>query len=745
MEKTMQRVKRLTTRWFLGAIVIVIAFSSVIIFSPFGKAANLQDFKAGRIIDDGIFTNSGSMTAAQIQNFLSAKGSNCNDGQAPCLKHYYEGGRVAAQIIFDTAQEFQINPQVFIVLLQKEVGLITATSPANWQYRTATGYGCPDTAACDSQYYGFTNQLRNAGKMYRAIMNNSPTWYTPYFVGDNKVYYHPDLGRCGSSTVRIENRATVALYSYTPYQPNSASLNAGYGTGDSCSAYGNRNFFSYFTDWFGSTLLRSTLLRSVENGTIYLVTNDKKYPIPDINTFNALYPLGGVSFVAQSYLDSKTTGPSLGRVMTAADGSVYFFDAGIKLAFGTCAQVADYGYSCGNLPVLTDYQVTALYNGPMMTSVYKTTSGKRFYVTGNTKREVYDDTSLIQNSIASTANVLNETGINSVPYGTPLVRNNTFMNSRAWGLYAYQNSTLNQVEPDTFANTTLSGFTDYPWLDPQSLAKLSSGPSIHSLVKVSGGSYYVITSNGKYTISTPSDWADSFSVVSQQIVDQIPGTQTLAGPYLIKTRGSGTIYLLSVGSKRPITSMAAVMMLGGSSPTILTVPDSYADSLPTGTYVLTPGSLVKTPSNGTVYMIDGLGSKITLNTFNPAIEMGISLGVATIEASVLDNYATASSPLSNILVCQGSRYTAIGGIEYLQGTTYGTPITLDPLTCGGLAKLQSHPAFLLGLNGTIYKLTGGTKQPIGAYSTYINQGGNSSNTIKASNYVLEGFQTGTTL
>ena len=31
-----------------------------------------------------------------------------------------------------------------------------------------------------------------------------------------------------------------------------AALNAGYGTGDG-SAYGNRNFFSYFTDWFGST------------------------------------------------------------------------------------------------------------------------------------------------------------------------------------------------------------------------------------------------------------------------------------------------------------------------------------------------------------------------------------------------------------------------------------------------------------------------------------------------------------
>ena len=53
--------------------------------------------------------------------------------------------------------------------------------------------------------------------------------------------------------VYIQNQATAGLYNYTPYRPNQAALDAGYGTGDSCSAYGNRNFWLYFTDWFGST------------------------------------------------------------------------------------------------------------------------------------------------------------------------------------------------------------------------------------------------------------------------------------------------------------------------------------------------------------------------------------------------------------------------------------------------------------------------------------------------------------
>ena len=50
----------------------------------------------------------------------------------------------------------------------------------------------------------------------------------------------------------IENKATALLYIYTPYQPNTAALAAGAGEGDSCSAYGNRNFSIIYTGWFGN-------------------------------------------------------------------------------------------------------------------------------------------------------------------------------------------------------------------------------------------------------------------------------------------------------------------------------------------------------------------------------------------------------------------------------------------------------------------------------------------------------------
>lgn len=250
------------------------------------SAAPVTGFNPGRIIDDDVFTASGSMTPSTIQDFLNSKVPSCDTwGTKPseygggtraqygasrgypapyvCLKEYSENGKSAAQIIYDVAQQFRINPQVLIVLLQKEQGLVTDEWPFPVQYQTATGYGCPDTAPCDAEYYGLTNQLSWSARMFRAIMDNSPTWYTPYVMGSNYIKWHPDFwngttgtweDRCGGSTVTIGNRATQALYNYTPYQPNQAALNAGYGQGDGCSAYGNRNFYLYFTDWFGSTL-----------------------------------------------------------------------------------------------------------------------------------------------------------------------------------------------------------------------------------------------------------------------------------------------------------------------------------------------------------------------------------------------------------------------------------------------------------------------------------------------------------
>lgn len=245
--------------------------SASLVEASIAKTADLSQFNAGNIISDAVFYDSATMTEAQIQSFLESKVSSCRSGYT-CLKDYYvqtrsiaasamceaySGGEMerASRVIYKVSKACGINAQVLIVMLQKEQGLVTSTAPSSWAYQAAMGQGCPDTAGCDTYYYGFFNQMYGAARQLK-IYTVYPTSFNYQAGRTNTIYWHPNAS-CGTSQVYIENQATANLYIYTPYRPNAAALAAGYGTGDGCSSYGNRNFYNYFTDWFGSTQKRS--------------------------------------------------------------------------------------------------------------------------------------------------------------------------------------------------------------------------------------------------------------------------------------------------------------------------------------------------------------------------------------------------------------------------------------------------------------------------------------------------------
>lgn len=272
------RIRKSKRIWFiaLGVFVAMFLFTFLVQKSRTNEevnAASLAGFDPGYIISDYQMGNYSSMSEADIQRFLTAKNPCANNnysyylslssntkyswhwsnGHFVCLSEERFGdgevigsGESAAHIIWQAAQDYKINPQVLIVLLQKETSLITDPIPNNGDYRKATGYGCPDTAACSSKYYGFKNQVRNAASLFRTVLNGG---WTNYPLGNNYIQYNPNAA-CGGSIVNVRSLATSALYRYTPYQPNAGALAAGYGTA-SCGAYGNRNFYLFFQDWFG--------------------------------------------------------------------------------------------------------------------------------------------------------------------------------------------------------------------------------------------------------------------------------------------------------------------------------------------------------------------------------------------------------------------------------------------------------------------------------------------------------------
>ena len=275
-------------------------------------------------MSDAIFFDSSTLSEAQIQSFLESKVSSCRAGYT-CLKDYYvqtrsiaadpmcgaySGGGMerASRVIYKVAQACGINPQVIIVMLQKEQGLITSTAPSSWAYQAAMGQGCPDTAACDTAYYGLFNQVYGGARQMKRYANppgtsNYFTWYAPGNTWN--VQYHPNTG-CGRSPVYIENQATANLYYYTPYQPNAAALRAGYGEGDGCSSYGNRNFFNYFTDWFGSTQVPAGAYFSSLDVSDHVIAIDSSgeiwaYPYAD-RSWGARVQVGGTQSAAREVI-----------------------------------------------------------------------------------------------------------------------------------------------------------------------------------------------------------------------------------------------------------------------------------------------------------------------------------------------------------------------------------------------------------------------------------------------------------
>ena len=282
---------------FLTIALLMFSFCSRVSQASVATDSIKSNFEAGYILGDSVMKDKNSMSENDIQLFLKSKNS-CNntnyadyqkytargynydwkDGHFVCMADENFDGKSAAHIIWQASQDYNINPKVFIVLLQKEQGLITDTWPNSTQYSSATGYSCPDDGSCDSSKSGFENQIRGAGSLFNEVMNGG---WSNYPVGINYIQYSPTAS-CGGSSINIVNKATSALYRYTPYQPDDSALSAGYGNGDSCSAYGNRNFWLYFVDWFGSTKDASGI--SLSNGTYRISsTQGKSLDVPNDN------------------------------------------------------------------------------------------------------------------------------------------------------------------------------------------------------------------------------------------------------------------------------------------------------------------------------------------------------------------------------------------------------------------------------------------------------------------------------
>jgi hypothetical protein len=582
------------------------------------------DFQPGNIISDSLFFNPNAMGANDIQTFLTSKVPSCDtngaqasshwnssagrfytraewgslNGNPPpytCLRDYTQnvpgaaadaycgngvsgGTKSAAMIIAEVSWACNINPQVMIVLLQKEQSLITDDWPWAVQYRSATGYGCPDTAPCDEQYYGFYNQVYNAAHQFQRYVKQSQSFN--YRGGATSfVLYNPNSS-CGGANVYMQTQATAALYNYTPYQPNQAALNNLYGTGDSCSAYGNRNFWRMFNDWFGSPT--GDLVKAQGDQTVYLLSGTTAYPIYDINVLNDFAALGPVRITTAGVINTYSSGHPLYRMVGDPGGTLYLINANIKLPFTSCNSVADYSYTCGQINQLTTLQLNKLVNGPAVTPLIKSASnGTIYYVSSGSKHPIPSWGDYL--SFHAGMNTFTDGLVDQIPtYAIPAYGSGSLVKT-ANSPTVYIVKDINNIIPvGNFIYPQEYGFN----LGVRTIASAYTVLTGIENKMLCGSTDYIATNGIAYSVS--GSMLTNYGFSSNQFVDggllcaNISfGSQPLSQYIRVP---NGTIYYVSAGQKRAFTSITTYQSASycNNTCTLVSVSDFFAGSLPSG-------------------------------------------------------------------------------------------------------------------------------------------------------------------
>ena len=228
----------------LGLIVVLVVVASV--FSSVVSAENVSEDLVISVAEEGASGNKDdiisdveyrdyqSLSLAEIQSFWGSGNSYLATYQTT---DYWGVQRSAAEIIYNAAQNNQINPEVILTTLQKEQTLITTSGqPTSGQLDWAMGYGVGN-----DNYRGFGKQVEAAAwqfdhywTAYLDLGNPTPSGWG---VGITKV---TDDG----VSVTPQNKATASFYTYTPY--------AGYQWGGNNPSWGgNYLFWNHYHNTFG--------------------------------------------------------------------------------------------------------------------------------------------------------------------------------------------------------------------------------------------------------------------------------------------------------------------------------------------------------------------------------------------------------------------------------------------------------------------------------------------------------------
>ena len=250
-------------------------------------------FNQNYIISDKELENYDSMTAEEIQEFLLER----NSFLAYFADFYPDDNTfsTAADIIWKTAQKFYINPKFILALLEKEQSLISIQKPAIKRLDWAMGYAVCDKCNLShplvAQFKGFGKQVYYAiNKLRNSFMADIEQ------KGSTKTGFGPKIIKALSRSVKITpvNKATAALYTYTPH------------------VAGNKSLYLIWKKWFSDIKYPDgSLLQDIKTGGVYLIKNGEKQPISSKEVLTSRFNKNWIIQVTTDHLLKYSSGKSI--------------------------------------------------------------------------------------------------------------------------------------------------------------------------------------------------------------------------------------------------------------------------------------------------------------------------------------------------------------------------------------------------------------------------------------------------
>ena len=729
-------------------------------------------FDPGLIISDSVFFDFGTMTVEQIQEFLDSRVENCraDAGDPDCLKDYKMdtpamdavAGRCeaiparsnasAAQIIHDVANACGINPKVLIVTLQKEQGLVTSSKPTPYMYRAAMGYGCPDSdpGICGKVYVGLFNQVYRGASQLQWYGNpeGSFTWLRPGRTVN--VRYSP-RSSCGTKSFELKSQATANLYYYTPYTPNKAALDNMYGTGDSCSAYGNRNFWRFFHDWFGSPIGGSYLLQT-RGGPLYVISGSQRFLISDPDQLAALDALGPVGEISEPYLNSFTDGGEMKLLVESSATKELFLLAGDqRYLVPNCELASEFGLDCQNKLMLPSSQLLEFEFGGQISQLLETSSGQ-YWVENGQYRKVFDPLALQKvAAVIPEPITANLAKLPSLEPGAPLTSNlSVFEIEGDNRLALVEANGLYLIQPEMAAELKITTWFDQPQAEIKLDDALGQQIAFSGFVEGPNGDGFMLTGQGKIAVENVQQFHPNPAKVSQEFLEKVPTVEgSMEAPMVIQYPGSYYRFVAADSGRYTILQSGMLSefnrLLG---PTVI-IPESVLRGMPSIGAAAADGSVVRAQTAGDRYLIDN-GKKIPLRSQSHA-ESVTDTQVYTFRDSLLDRFETQAVLNTSKVSCNGTPYFLDQGqliptSPQVFNQYPGQAVTLSDETCLALGEQDTTMTqFIRAENRDIFVVVNQQKFALKNFEDYESLSEDSLGYNWVTNFFASTIPTGTEL